>query len=183
MAKTMLYEYKTSDQFWVEVVNTACHATNHLYLNKLFKKIFYELFTGNKPSISYFLVFESKCYVLQKRSKSSKCAPKVYEGFLVGYDSNSRTYRVFNKDSSCIEITCDAVFDETKVSQKEQIDLDLIVDEEAPCDSLQRMDIGDVRPQDPSEQLQGQSPNDTTPPAQGLDQDEHEGEGDPHDQV
>jgi hypothetical protein len=47
---------------------------------------------------------------------------------------------------------CDAVFDETNGSQKEQVDLDLIDDEEALCDALQRMAIGNVRPQDPSNQ-------------------------------
>src|SRR5438128_10645153 len=29
-ARTMLDEYKTSDQFWAEAVNTACHAINRL---------------------------------------------------------------------------------------------------------------------------------------------------------
>jgi transposase InsO family protein len=86
MARTMLDQYKTSDRFWTEVVNMACHATNRLYLHKLLKKTSYELHTGNKPSVSYFRVFERKCYVLQKRSRSSKFAPKVYECFLLGYD-------------------------------------------------------------------------------------------------
>jgi hypothetical protein len=36
------------------------------------------------------------------------------------------------------------------------------------------MAIGDVRPQDPSNQPQETFPNDTTPPAQGLDQDNQE---------
>jgi hypothetical protein len=151
MARTMLDEYKTSDWFWAEAVNTACHATNHLYLHKLLKKTSYEPLTSNKPSVSYFQVFGSKCYVLQKRSKSSKFAPKVHEGFLLGYDSNSHAYHVFNKDFDCVEITCDAVFDETNGSQEEQVDLDLVDDEEALCDALQRMAIGDVRPQDPNE--------------------------------
>jgi hypothetical protein len=31
------------------------------------------------------------------------------------------------------------VFDKTNDSQKEQVDLDLIDDEKAPCDALQRM--------------------------------------------
>jgi transposase InsO family protein len=118
MAKVMLDKYKTSDRFWAEAVNTACHATNHLYLHKLLKKTSYELLIDNKPSVSYFRVFGSKCYVLQNRSKSSKFAPKVYKGFLLGYDSNSHVYRVFNKDSSCIEITYDTVFDETNGSQE-----------------------------------------------------------------
>jgi transposase InsO family protein len=30
MARTMFDEYKTSDRFWVEAINTACHATNRL---------------------------------------------------------------------------------------------------------------------------------------------------------
>jgi hypothetical protein len=75
------------------------------------------------------------------------------------------------------------VFDETNGSQEEQVDLDLVDDEEAPCDALQRMAIGDIRPQDPSEQPQGPFPSDTTPLAQDLDQDEHEGEDEHHDQV
>jgi transposase InsO family protein len=54
MARTMLDEYKTLDRFWVEAVNTACHATNRLYLHKLLKKTSFELLTGNKPSVSYF---------------------------------------------------------------------------------------------------------------------------------
>jgi hypothetical protein len=52
MTRTMLDEYKTSDRFWVEAVNTACHATNCLYLHKLLKKTSYELLTDKKPSVS-----------------------------------------------------------------------------------------------------------------------------------
>jgi hypothetical protein len=75
--------------------------------------------------------------------------------------------------TGCVETTCDAVFDETNGSQKEQVDLDLVDDEEAPCDALQKLAIGDVRPKEPSEQPEYKSPNDTTPPAQGLDQGNH----------
>jgi transposase InsO family protein len=54
MARTMLDEYKTSDRFWAEAINTACYATNHLYLHKLLKKTSFELLTSNKPNVSYF---------------------------------------------------------------------------------------------------------------------------------
>jgi hypothetical protein len=83
--------------------------------------------------------------------------------------------------TGCVETTCDAMFDETNGSQKEQVDLDLVDDEEATCDALQRMVIGDVRPPDPSNQRQETSPNDTTPPAQGLDQDNYEEDDEPND--
>jgi transposase InsO family protein len=102
MARTMLGEYKTLEQFWPEVVNMACHAINRLYLHRLLKKTSYELLTGNKPNVSYFRVFESKCYILVKRGRHSKFAPKVVEGFLLGYDSNTKAYRVFNKSSGLV---------------------------------------------------------------------------------
>jgi hypothetical protein len=49
--RIMFDEYKTSDQFCTETINTACHATNRLYLHNLLKKISYELLTGNKPNV------------------------------------------------------------------------------------------------------------------------------------
>src|SRR6266540_511337 len=44
-ARTMLDEYKTSNQFWAEAVNTACHEINRLYLHKILNKMAYELLT------------------------------------------------------------------------------------------------------------------------------------------
>jgi transposase InsO family protein len=54
MVRNMLDEYKTSDRFWAEAINMACHAMNCLNLLKLLKMTSYELLTGNKPSVSYF---------------------------------------------------------------------------------------------------------------------------------
>jgi hypothetical protein len=81
MARTMLGEYKTPERFWSEAVNTACHAINRLYLHRLLKKTSYELLTGNKPNVSYFHVFGSKCYSLVKKGRHSKFAPKAVKGF------------------------------------------------------------------------------------------------------
>jgi hypothetical protein len=146
MARTMLNEYKTSDRFWAEVVNTSCHATNRLYLHKLIKKTPYELLTGNNPNVSYFRVFGSKCYVLQKRSKSSKFAPKVYKVSYLAMTQTHAHIMFSTKGSGGVETTCDTMFDETNGSQVEQYDLNVVDDEEAPCETLQRMAIGDVRP-------------------------------------
>jgi hypothetical protein len=92
------------------------------------KKTSYELLTGKKPNVSYFSVFGSKCFILIKRGRKSKFAPKVVEGFLLGYDSNTRAYRVFNKSIGLVEVSCDIVFDETNGSQVEQVDLDELDD-------------------------------------------------------
>jgi transposase InsO family protein len=81
MARTILDEYKTSDLFWCDTVNTACHAINRLYLHKKLKKTSFELLTGTKPKVSYFRVFGCKCFILNKKPKTSKFSPKVDESF------------------------------------------------------------------------------------------------------
>jgi transposase InsO family protein len=148
MARTMLEEYKTSDQFWAEAINIACYSINRLYFHRILKKISYELLTGKKANVSYFHVFGSKCFVLVKRGRNSKFAPNLVEGFLLGYDSNTRVYRVFSKSTGLVEVSCDVVFDGTNGSQVEHVDLDELDDEEASCIALKNMFIGDVFPQE-----------------------------------
>jgi hypothetical protein len=156
MARTMLDEYKTPDRFWDEAINTACYSIKRLYLHRILKKTSYELLIGKKPNVSYFRVFGSKCFILVKRGRKSKFAPKAVEGFLLGYDSNTRAYRVFNKSTELVEVSCDIVFDETNGSQVEQVDLDELDDEEAPCVALRNMSIGDVCPKEFEEPPQAQ---------------------------
>jgi hypothetical protein len=144
MARTMLGEFKTPEWFLSEVVNTACHTINRLYLHRLLKKTSYELLTGNKPNVSYFCVFGSKCYILVKKGRHSKFAPKAVEGFLLGYDSNTQAYRVFNKSSGLVEASSVVVFDETNSSPREQVDLDDIDEDEVPMAAMRTMSIGDV---------------------------------------
>jgi hypothetical protein len=84
-----------------------------LYLHKLHHKTAYELLTGKKPNMSYFRVFGCKCFILNKKLKSSKFAPKVDEGIFLGYASNAHGYRVLNKTTSCVDVTCDVMFNES----------------------------------------------------------------------
>jgi transposase InsO family protein len=174
MARTMLDEYKTLDRFWVEAINTACYSINQLYLHRILKKTSYELLIVKKLNVSYFRVFGSKCFILIKRGRKSKFAPTSVEGFLLGYDSNSRAYRVFNKSTGLVEVACDIVFDETNGSQVEQVDLDELDDEEAPCIALRNMSIGDVCPKEseesPQAQYQPSSSMQGSPPTQDEDQ-------------
>jgi hypothetical protein len=186
MARTMLDEYKTPDRFWTEAINTTCYSINRLYLHRILKKTSYELLTGKKPNVSYFGVFGSKCFILIKRGRSSKFAPKAVEGFLFGYDANTRAYRVFNKSTGLVEVSSDIVFDETNGSQEEQVDLDELDDEEASCVALRNMSIGDVCPKESEEPPQAQdqpsSSMQASPPTQDEDQAQEEEDEDQDDE-
>jgi hypothetical protein len=66
------------------------------------------------------------------------------------------------------------VFDETNGSQVEQVDLDELDDEEAPCVALRNMSIRDVCPKESKEPTQAQdqlsSSMQASPPTQDKDQ-------------
>jgi hypothetical protein len=66
------------------------------------------------------------------------------------------------------------VFDETNGSQVEQVDLDELYDEEAPCVALRNMSIGDVCPKESEEPRQAQdqlsSSNQASPQTQDEEQ-------------
>jgi hypothetical protein len=81
------------------------------------------------------------------------------------------------------------VFDETNGSQVEQVDLDELDDEEAPCVALRNMSIGDVCPKEFEESSQAQdqpsSSMQASPPTQDEDQaqdDENEDQEEDNDQ-
>jgi hypothetical protein len=86
----------------------------------------------------------------------------------------TRAYRVFNKSTGLVEVSCDIVFDETNGSHVEQVDLDELDDEEAPCVALRNMSIGDVCPKEseepPHAQDQPSSSMQASPPTQDEDQ-------------
>jgi hypothetical protein len=98
--------------------------------------------------VSYFRVFGCKCFILDKKPKSSKFASKVDEGIFLGYASNAHGYHVLNKTTSCVEVTCDLKFDESKGSQVEQVD-ELCVGKDVPAEkAIRKMAIGEIKPQE-----------------------------------
>jgi hypothetical protein len=78
------------------------------------------------------------------------------------------------------------VFDETNGSQVEQVYLDELDDEEAPCIALRNMSIGDVCPKESEEPPQAQdqpsSSMQASPPTQDEDKAQEEEDEDQDDE-
>jgi hypothetical protein len=70
------------------------------------------------------------------------------------------------------------VFDETNGSQVEQVDLDELDDEEAPCVALRNMSIGDVCPKESKEPSQAQDQPSSSMQASPPTQDEEQAQDD-----
>ena len=68
--------------------------------------------------MKYFRVFGSKCYILNDRENLGKFDVKSDEGIFLGYSTNSRAYRVYNKRTKTVMELINVVIDDT-ISEKD----------------------------------------------------------------
>jgi transposase InsO family protein len=153
LARTMLDEYNTPEEFWAEAINTACYASNRLFLQKFLKKTPYELLNGKKPDVSFFRVFGCKCYIYKKRQHLGKFQRRCDIGFLVGYSSKSKAYRVFNRATGIVEETYDVEFDESNGSQGEHENLEDVCDEPLR-EAMKNIPVGAIKPKEDEDEVQ-----------------------------
>jgi hypothetical protein len=117
MARVMIHSKNLAQHFWGEVVNTACHIINRVYLRPETSKTPYEIWRGKKPTVKYFRTFGSKCYILRDRENLGKFDPKRDESIFLGYSSTSLAYRVFNKRTETVMESINVVIDDEEVER------------------------------------------------------------------
>jgi len=117
MARVMIHSKNLAQHFWGEAVKTACHIINIVYLRPETNKTPYEIWRGKKPTVKYFRIFGSKCYILRDRENLGKFDPKSDKGIFLGYSSNSRAYRVFNKRTETVMESINVVVDDEEVKR------------------------------------------------------------------
>ncbi|GKA54045.1 retrovirus-related pol polyprotein from transposon TNT 1-94 [Tanacetum coccineum] len=71
-----------------------------------------------KPTLDYFRVFGSKCFILNTKDYLTKFDPKSYEGIFLGYSQNSKAYIILNKHTMKIEKSLNVTFNETPPPSK-----------------------------------------------------------------
>ena len=77
----MLNKYELPTHFWVEVINIGCYTSNRIHLRPHTRKTCYKLWKGKKPSVKYFRVFGSRCYVVKDHENLGKFKSKSKEGY------------------------------------------------------------------------------------------------------
>jgi hypothetical protein len=101
--------------------------------------------TGNDSMFTYFRVFGCKCFIYNKK-RLDKFESRYDGGLFLGYASNFKAYRVFNKTSGQVVETCDVEFDESNGSQGDVVGYDHVGYEEVQ-EALKNMSIGDIKSQ------------------------------------
>ncbi|KAI3797931.1 hypothetical protein L1987_33196 [Smallanthus sonchifolius] len=96
-ARTMIVDSKLPVTFWAEAVNTASFVQNRVLITKSCNKTPYEIMYKCKPVIDFFRKFGCVCTMLNTSDQLNKFEAKADECYFVGYSSNQRAFRVYNK--------------------------------------------------------------------------------------
>ncbi|GJV42027.1 retrovirus-related pol polyprotein from transposon TNT 1-94 [Tanacetum coccineum] len=79
MSRTMLNEQSLPQNFWSNAVDTSTYILNRILIRAILGKIPCELLKGRKPTLDYFRVFGSNCFILNTKDYLTKFDPKAYE--------------------------------------------------------------------------------------------------------
>ncbi|GJV06644.1 retrovirus-related pol polyprotein from transposon TNT 1-94 [Tanacetum coccineum] len=113
ISSSMLNEQSIPQKFWCNAVDTSTYILNRILIRPILGKTPYEIFRGTKPSLEYFKVFGSKCFILNTKDYLTKFDPKSYEDVFLGYSQNSKAYVVSNKHIMKVEESLSVTFDES----------------------------------------------------------------------
>nr|GEX29211.1 retrovirus-related Pol polyprotein from transposon TNT 1-94 [Tanacetum cinerariifolium] len=128
----MLNEQSLPQKFWCNAVDTSTYILNRILIRAILGKTPYELLRGRKPTLDYFRVFRSKCFILNTKDYHTKFDQKSYEGVFLGYSQNSKAYIILNKHARKIEESLNVTFDETPPPSKTSTLMDNNLDVEEP---------------------------------------------------
>ncbi|GJT43097.1 putative ribonuclease H-like domain-containing protein [Tanacetum coccineum] len=117
-ARTMLADSLLPIQFWAEAVNTACYVLNRVLVTKPQMKTPYEILMGRSPNISFMRPFGCPLTILNTLCSFGKFDGKSEEGYLLGYSTNSKGFRVYNRVTRKVQDCLHVNFLENQENQK-----------------------------------------------------------------
>nr|GEZ07368.1 retrovirus-related Pol polyprotein from transposon TNT 1-94 [Tanacetum cinerariifolium] len=113
-ARTMLLASQLPLFFWAEAIETACYTQNRSIIILTHDKTLYHIINDSKPSIKHLHIFGCICYINRDVENLDKMKENKDQCVLVGYSTQSKGYRVYNKRTMMILDSIHICFDEIK---------------------------------------------------------------------
>ncbi|GJZ53278.1 retrovirus-related pol polyprotein from transposon TNT 1-94 [Tanacetum coccineum] len=127
MSRTMLNEQSLPQKFWCNAIDTSTYILNQILIRAILGKTPYKLLRGRKPTLDYFRVFGSKCFILNTKDYLTKFDPKITN---VTFDETLPP----SKTSPLVDADLDGE-KEIKVTEKKNLEKD-IEDETLEIDEI-----------------------------------------------
>nr|GFA00115.1 retrovirus-related Pol polyprotein from transposon TNT 1-94 [Tanacetum cinerariifolium] len=112
MVRSMLKTKKMPNEFWAEAVDCAVYLLNRCLSKSLDNKTPQEAWNGLKPTVSHLRVFGSIAYVYVPSQRILKLDDRSEKHVFVGYDKQSKGYKLYNPVTRKVVVSRDVEFDE-----------------------------------------------------------------------
>ncbi|GKA53190.1 retrovirus-related pol polyprotein from transposon TNT 1-94 [Tanacetum coccineum] len=121
-ARTTLSASKLPLFFWAEAITTSCYTQSRSIIIPTHEKTAYHIINDRKPSIRHLHIFGCTCYLTRDGENLDKMKEKGDSCILVGYSTQSKGYRVYNKRTRLIVESIHLRFDEIKEMSETSVD-------------------------------------------------------------
>ncbi|GKD03728.1 retrovirus-related pol polyprotein from transposon TNT 1-94 [Tanacetum coccineum] len=111
---------------YAEAIATACFTQNCSLVTPRHEKTPYHIINAQKLSVKFFHIFGSLCYIVRDGENLDKMKEKGDACIFVGYSTQSKAYRVFNKRTRIIVETIHVNFDELSQMASDHVSSDPI---------------------------------------------------------
>ncbi|GKD04719.1 retrovirus-related pol polyprotein from transposon TNT 1-94 [Tanacetum coccineum] len=108
----MLSAAKVPLFFWAEAIATTCFTQNRSLVIPRHEKTPYHIMNCRKPSVKFFHILGSLCYIVRDGENLDKMKEKGDACIFIGYSTQSRAYQVYNKRTRVIVKNIHVNFDE-----------------------------------------------------------------------
>ena len=110
MTRCLLHKKELPKKFWVEVANITVFLLNRLPTKALQKKTPFEAWFGYKPLFLNLKTFGCLCFCYVPQVKQDKLDKKAKARIFIGYNSQSKTYRVYMPHADKVIVSRDVKF-------------------------------------------------------------------------
>ena len=107
MVRSMMSQSDLPLSFWGYALETAAFTLNRVP-SKSVEKTPYEMWTGQRPSLSFLKIWGCEAYV--KRLQSDKLSPKSDKCFFIGYPKETKGYYFYNQGEGKVFVARHGVF-------------------------------------------------------------------------
>ncbi|GJU01377.1 retrovirus-related pol polyprotein from transposon TNT 1-94 [Tanacetum coccineum] len=116
--RTMLLASKLPLFFWAEAITIACYTQNRSLIILRHDKTPYDIINDRKTTLKHLHIFGCTCYLTRDGENLDKMKEKGDLCIFVGYSTQSKGYRVYNKRTRLIVESIHINFDEIKELSK-----------------------------------------------------------------
>lgn len=135
-ARTMLLAKNLPIFLWAEAVYTAVYILNRTVNRSCPGKTPYEIWVGKKPEVDHFKIFGSDAFVHVPKQLRTKLEAKAKKKIFVGYQGDSKNYRLYDPITKRISVSRDVIFNEKLVRK-----IELLKEDEPICLKFRNQEV------------------------------------------